>query len=298
MKTLQSTLQLENAHVNSIWSTTWTQGDLVTGSLDGVVKMWSVNYETGLSERFVSNPHVTGCASVAAAKDGSVVVACYQDSIMKFFNPALGQEIAVIDPGLFQATAISLSPADDVLVAGTNIGAINVWSMQEGHELVTTLETQSKQVLSTKFSMDGKLACSSIDGFVSIFDMSKQSLIHKLEAHALPIRSVSFSPNGNLLYTASDDRHVSVYDIQSGKLINSFSHSGSAFSIDTSLDRRHFVVGCADFSVSLWDLGMQKRLDRVETHKDHVWSVAYDPSDNRGKRFASVGDDARIQLYE
>lgn len=68
-----------------------------------------------------------------------------------------------------------------------------------------------------------------IDGISNIFDLKTQQIIHKIEAHALPARSNVFSPNGALLYTASDDRHVSVYDTKSGRVIQSFSHPGMTF---------------------------------------------------------------------
>jgi WD40 repeat protein len=127
-----------------------------------------------------------------------------------------------------------------------------------------------------------------------------------------------FSPNSDLIYTASDDRHVSVYDLKSGKLVNSFSHAGMALTVDASPDSRHFVVGSSDCSVSLWDLGMQKRVHHYKSHNAQVWGVRFDkghqwPSDGAMEeedggegggggggsigRFVSVGDDSLIQMY-
>jgi WD40 repeat protein len=37
-----------------------------------------------------------------------------------------------IDPGLFEAWSVCLSPADDVFASGSRNGAVNIWSMQEG----------------------------------------------------------------------------------------------------------------------------------------------------------------------
>lgn len=114
----------------------------------------------------------------------------------------------------------------------------------------------------------------------------------------MPVRSIAFSPDGNLIYTAADDRHVTVYDTLSGSIVNSFSQSGMAFAVDAAPDHRHFAVGCADHSVSLWDLGMQRMLRKFDQHSDQVWGVAFDPSDRNGRRFASVGDDALLQIYD
>ncbi|KAJ1425456.1 WD40-repeat-containing domain protein [Ochromonadaceae sp. CCMP2298] len=298
LRQFRTTTKREAAHGDNIWAATWCQGDLITGSLDGSVKLWTVSNSFDIGLKYTSSKQKVGVCSVATVQDGSLAAVCYQDSVIRLIDLISKQEVASIDPGLFEAYSICFSPADDVLVSGNNRGGINVWTMQDGHEKVATLETDNKQVLSTDFSIDGKLASAGIDGVLNVFDMTSQSITHKIEAHALPIRSIAFSPEGDLLYTSSDDRHANVYDVRSGSLINSFSHGGMAFSVDASPDHRHFAVGCADYSVSLWDLGMQKRVSKFSTHTDQVWGVSFDKSDPSGSRLASVGDDAAIQLYE
>jgi WD repeat-containing protein 61 len=128
--------------------------------------------------------------------------------------------------------------------------------------------------------------------------MSTQQVAQKIEAHGLPIRTVAFSPDGDLLYSASEDRHVNVYDVRSGALINSFSHGNMVLSVSASADQRHFVSGCGDACVYVWDLGMQRLEAKLHSHRDMVWGVACNPSDPLGRQFVSVGDDAAIRIYE
>ncbi len=59
------------------------------------------------------------------------------------------------------------------------------------------------------------------------------------------------------MFAASDDKQVSVYDIQMNRAVGSFEQKGMATSVDASPDGRHFVVGSAEGTVILWDLGMQ-----------------------------------------
>jgi WD repeat-containing protein 61 len=51
------------------------------------------------------------------------------------------------------------------------------------------------------------------DGIVNIFDVAGNKLWHTLEGHAMPIRSLCFSPDSQLLLTASDDGHMKLYDV-------------------------------------------------------------------------------------
>lgn len=292
--------RLAAAHEEPIWSATWCQGDLLTASLDGSMKLWDVvSSSSAISAKYSSSKQKIGATSIAAVQDGSTAVVCYQNGQIKFFDIINKVETnETIEAGLLESWSICLSPGDDVLASGNKKGEVILYSMQPGHERLTTLQTHNKFILSAQFSIDGKLAVASMDGFVNLFDMETQQVVHKIEAHAQPIRSVVFSPAGDLLYTASDDRYVSVFDVKSGQNINSFSHGGIALGVDASSDLRHFIVGSADKSVSVWDLGMQRCEQRLEgCHTDRVTAVSYDRSDATGKRFASVGDDGHIQLY-
>ena len=63
-------------------------------------------------------------------------------------------------------------------------------------------------------SPDGKyIASGAIDGMIDIFDVASGKLVHALEGHAMPIRSLCFSPDSQLLLTASDDGHMKLYDV-------------------------------------------------------------------------------------
>lgn len=86
-----------------------------------------------------------GITSIVTTQDGSVGIACYQDSVIRFYNLSThtqnnndndydennnnntkssnnNREINCIDPGLFEAFSLSLSPADDLLVSGNMKG--------------------------------------------------------------------------------------------------------------------------------------------------------------------------------
>jgi WD repeat-containing protein 61 len=264
-----------------------------------------VNYwDEKLSLVASSAPQKVGVTSLTAVADGSMAIASYQDGFIRFFSLPTLTEISNIDAGVLEALTVCLSPNDDVLATGTHSGAVNFWSMQhEGHEKVFTLETHNGLIMDATFSSDLKLATAGMDGIVNVFDANAQQIIHKVEAHSMPTRSIRFSPDGgnssgSLIYTASDDRHVSVYDTASGSIVCSFSQSGMAYSVDISSDGRTFAVGCADHTVSVWDLGMQRRVHSFEQHTDQVWGVRYDRQDASGRKFASVGDDALLQLYD
>lgn len=57
------------------------------------------------------------------------------------------------------------------------------------------------------------VASGAMDGIINVFDVATGKLVHTLEGHALPVRSLCFSPNSQLLLTASDDGQIKIYDV-------------------------------------------------------------------------------------
>ena len=62
--------------------------------------------------------------------------------------------------------------------------------------------------------------------------------------HKKPVRSLAFSPDGTLLYTACDDGYVKVFDTRAPKIVASLTgHASWVLSVDASCDGEHIVTG-------------------------------------------------------
>lgn len=161
-----------------------------------------------------------------------------------------------------------------------------------------------KFVLATAWSADGRrLACSTMDGTVAVFDVSKGKLLHELEGHSMPVRSLAFSPVDNrVLFTACDDKHIHMYDAESRKLIGAMSgHASFVLCVDASPDGTAIATGSSDKTVRLWDLKMRASVQTMTDHTDQVWAVAFRPPGGEGGRagrLASVSEDKSVSLYE
>lgn len=201
-------------------------------------------------------------------------------------------------------------------VAGGGSASVNLWDTSTW-ELVVTLSIprvegpkpsdksgSKKFVLSVAWSPDGKrLACGSMDGTISVFDVQRAKFLHHLEGHFMPVRSLVYSPyDPRLLFSASDDGNVHMYDAEGKALVGTMSgHASWVLCVDVSPDGAAIATGSSDRTVRLWDLNMRASVQTMSNHTDQVWGVAFRPpggNDVRSGRLASVSDDKSISLYD
>jgi len=264
--------------------------------------------------------HSLGVVAVAAHPAGTIAASTSLDSFVRVFDIDTNATVATLETPPSEAWLMQFDPKGGVLaVAGGGSASVKLWNTttwrMEQSLTVPKGESSSenknsdkagvgKFVLAVAWSMDGKrLACSTMDGTVAIFDVARGKLLHTLEGHYMPVRSLAFSTVDNrVLFTACDDKHIHMYDSESRTLISAFSgHASWVLSVDISPDGVAVASGSSDKTVRLWDLKMRASVQTMTDHTDQVWAVAFRPSSGEGARsgrLASVSDDKSISLYE
>ena len=91
---------------------------------------------------------------------------------------------------------------------------------------------------------------------VLMWDMQTRSRIgNPLEGHTAPVTSVSFSPDGAFLYSASWDGTIRCWESSSGKPVGHplTGHTDVIWSLAISPDGCRIVTGSWDNSIRIWD---------------------------------------------
>ncbi|MEG4534076.1 nSTAND1 domain-containing NTPase, partial [Microcoleus sp. D2_18a_D3] len=111
--------------------------------------------------------------------------------------------------------------------------------------------------------------------------------------HQYAVGSVSFSPDGKYIATASRET-AGLWDI-TGKLIQEFKgHELAVGSVSFSPNGKYIVTGSNRGIVRLWDL-KGKLIQRFEGHQSPVWSVIFSPD---GKYIATASWDKTVRLWD
>ena len=156
------------------------------------------------------------------------------------------------------------------------------------------------------FSPDGKsLAVSGSDKFIYIFDASTKSVIKKLNGNGKPLKSISFSPNGEYLFALNDDGEMSVWHLPDEKLLRGTKAMRGIFrtiSNEFSKDGKYFLfVNEGNFGV--WQTSDLKQLDGFKTaekyeSKGGEMTIGYDRVPVYSATFINDGKEIIASHYD
>ncbi len=274
---------------------------LASASVDTTIKLWDI---ASGKEITTLTGHSNEVTSVAYSPDGKMLASGSGDGTFTLWDVALGKEVATLTDRS-GVLSVAYSPDGKTLALAVTGPHIIVRDSASGKE-ITTLAARANAVA---YSPDGKTLASAngkallgwhfgfADTPISLWDIASGKEIATLTGHSSNgVNSLTYSPDGKTLASASGDTTINLWEIASRKKIATLTgHSHEVNSVTYSPDGKTLASGSDDGTIKLWDMASRKKIATLMGHSREVNSLTYSPD---GKTLAFGSDDGTIKLWD
>ena len=229
-----------------------------------------------------------------------------------------GKVRRVLECGVSQIHDLCFSPDGGLLAVAGGMpgrdGAVRLlaWPGGDVRCTLTDRTDQPDLVMGVAFSPDGgRLAAAGADRSVRVYRIEREAgrggkvtarLEHRLTGHAGAVLAVGFGPDGRVMVSASADRALKVWDVESGKLLRSLSqHTGVVHCVAfrPREGQGGAPVECAsggdDQTVRVWQPESGRMVRIARGHGGAVMAVFYSRD---GSRVFSAGSEGVIRVID
>lgn len=224
--------------------------------------------------RMTLTGHGTRVLSVDFSPNGKQLATIGDDGTAILWNAMSGKEVLHLSgstqPSDFVSTQrIKYSP-DGNLLAACDSDQVKLYDPDTGN-LVRIFRGPTSDTTSVAFSRDGKrIAASSFDGMVFVWNVSTGSPLLELSGHIDAIEGVTFSPDGKWLITASSDTTMKIWDATTGNLVHNFSDfTGLVDSVVYNPDGTRLAFGTVD-GLHIWQLDFDTNQESTSVTKQEI----------------------------
>lgn len=141
------------------------------------------------------------------------------------------------------------------------------------------------------------IASCSADSTIRLWNNTVEGHSQVVKAHSAAVRSLSFSSNGQLLLSGSDDKNLKITQVADRKFLFSISaaHTNWIRACQFSPDTRLIASGSDDKTVKLWDFSSRQQISLFQDQDAGINSVKFHPD---GTCLASGGQDKSIKIWD
>ncbi|KAI6242163.1 hypothetical protein M3Y99_00256900 [Aphelenchoides fujianensis] len=191
--------------------------------------------------------------AVAFNEDSRVALSASQDATIRCFDVRTRSgAFQVIDEATDNVLCMDVSGHE--IVSGSADGHVRLYDIREGRLFVDFV---GESVTSVHLTDDGQCCLvSSMDGFVRLFDKMNGALLNDFNDHTnqeYRIESTMLK-SGDQLASGSEDGHLYVYDVISGKVLSKLDHNPTKFvhSLAAHPTRNDLLLSTAGRKVFVW----------------------------------------------
>lgn len=277
---------------------------LASASWDGSVRLWDVTTQQPV-QKFTeqsNNGH-----RLAFSPDGRLLASVGSERV--FVRRVAGGEVVFSIGGSEQDMLFRVAfHPDGARLAVSRHSGVQVWDIA-ARRLVFVLPGENRYLKCVAFSPDGRLLATGEGdlahgdpGVVRLWRADDGQFIAALDAHTEPVWGLAFSPDGDRLFSASQDKTIKVWDVNTYReTLTLRGHADTVRGLALSPDGRRLASAGADGTVRLWNalpgpsVAVPHERATLAGHSEAVFGVTFSPD---GRRLASLSSDAEIKIWD
>jgi len=247
--------------------------------------------------------HQDWVTSIAFSPDSQLLFTSSWDKKIRIWNRqgSLIREFKAYDEYI---NDMILSPNGKFIATVPMGDTVKLWDIKGN--LLKQFKFKKSIFLTINFSHDSKLLAMGLSREVGrlegiqgkdlvlavVLDLNG-NIVTKLKGHKKDVRSVAFSPDDQLVATASEDGITRVWDLKGNLIRELKGHEGSVNSVVFSPDGQLIATGSNDRTIRLWDL-KGNVVREFRGHRRGVSTIAFSPD---GKYLVSGASDGTARLW-
>ncbi|MCZ6834677.1 MAG: serine/threonine protein kinase, partial [Planctomycetota bacterium] len=244
-------------------------------------------------------PMETPLRTVVWSRDGeSIYCGLINGRILKL-DPSDGRIEQALTGHEYIIEKLAISADGETLVSGSGDLTIRIWDTRTGLQRMQ-FKTDSG-IYSVSLSPDDRLiACTTISGYVSVFDLEKAMRIAHWRGDLDRVISVAFSPDGSMLATGSQTSRLRLWETDSWRMVTELvGHSGPVRSLNYSADGKRLVSASNDETARIWDL-YEIGVDVIHDHDAWVYGLQVSADGTRVASSAghSPNADGTVRIFD
>jgi WD40 repeat protein len=141
----------------------------------------------------------------------------------------------------------------------------------------------------------GLLAAAGDDHLVRVWDLSKGLMVQRLEGHTDWVRSVAYSPTGEILASAGNDKRIIFWNALTGEKVKVFAEHPEAITMLTfSHDGRFLATTGFEDKIRIYEINLGKQVMELSADSRDMRALMYSPND---KYLAAGGRSGKVQVW-